>query len=121
MLDSNMSGPFTDLWALGCIIFQCLTGDVPFKATYDYQVFQMITERRLVFPKYLPVDAVDLIDKLMQLNPALRLGAGEPGSETDYEHLKAHPFFKGINFTKLTKMPPPIPAERFEAAMQAIK
>jgi len=36
MLDSNLSGPFTDLWALGCIIYQLLTGDVPFKANYDF-------------------------------------------------------------------------------------
>lgn len=65
MLDSNTSGPFTDLWALGCIVYQLLTGDVPFKANYDFQVFQMISERKLIFPKYLSLDAVDLIDKLM--------------------------------------------------------
>lgn len=61
----------------------------------------MISERKLVFPKYLPIEAIDLIDKLMQLTPFERLGAGEPGSENDYEHLKAHPFFKGLNFKKL--------------------
>lgn len=42
MLDSNLSGPFTDLWALGCIVYQMLTGEVPFRANYDYIVFQMI-------------------------------------------------------------------------------
>ena len=115
MLEMNMSGPFTDLWALGCIIFQCLTGDVPFRANYDFQVFQMIQERKLVFPKYLPLEAIDLIDKLMQLNPHLRLGAGEPGSDHDYECLKSHPFLKSISFKKLQTTPPPVPAERFQA------
>lgn len=93
-----------------------LTGDVPFKANYDFQVFQMITERRLVFPKYLPMDAVDLIDKLMQLDPYQRLGAGTEGSDNDFVHLKSHPFFKSINFKKLHNTSPPIPAERFKAA-----
>jgi serine/threonine protein kinase len=28
-----------DIWALGCIIFQMITGDVPFKAQHDFQTF----------------------------------------------------------------------------------
>lgn len=47
----------------------------------------MISDRKIKFPQYLPVEAVDIIDKLMQLVPEERLGAGEPGSENDYEHL----------------------------------
>ena len=76
----------------------------------------MITERKIAFPKYLPPDAVDLIDKLMQLNPYQRLGAGIPGSQNDYACLKQHPFFKTINFEKLQKTSPPIPLERFKSA-----
>ena len=36
MLECNLSGPLTDLWDLGCIIFQCLTGEVPFKGNFDF-------------------------------------------------------------------------------------
>ena len=28
-----------DIWALGCIIFQMITGDVPFKAQHEFQTF----------------------------------------------------------------------------------
>jgi hypothetical protein len=39
----------------------------------------MIAERKLIFPKYIPVEAIDLIDRLMQRDPFARLGAGQPG------------------------------------------
>ena len=42
-----------------------------------------------------------LVDKLLQLNPEDRLGAGRQGSKNDYSALKAHPFFKEIDFGRL--------------------
>ena len=50
---------------------------------------------------------------MLHLDPSERLGAGPPGSQNDYEALKAHPFFKGINFKTLSQTAPPIPAERY--------
>lgn len=55
-----------------------------------------------MFPNYLSLESVDIIDKLLQLDPKKRLGAGEPGSDNDYEKLKSHPFFKGIYFKRLS-------------------
>jgi serine/threonine protein kinase len=31
MLSSSSSGPFTDLWALGVIVYQIVCGEVPWK------------------------------------------------------------------------------------------
>jgi len=31
MLNDSVSGPFTDLWALGVIVFQLVSGDLPWK------------------------------------------------------------------------------------------
>ena len=45
MLQSNLSSPSGDIWAFGCILFQMITGDVPFKAPQDYQTFQLILDR----------------------------------------------------------------------------
>jgi len=33
MLNDSVSGPFTDLWALGVIVFQLVSGDLPWKGT----------------------------------------------------------------------------------------
>jgi len=62
----------------------------------------------------MPRDAKDLVDLLLQKEPSRRLGAGPPGSRNDFEWLRAHPFFDGLNFFKLNEEPVPIdpPVER---------
>jgi 3-phosphoinositide dependent protein kinase-1 len=65
MLQSNLSAPSGDIWALGCIIYQMITGEVPFKAPHDYETFQLILERKMTFPPYMNPDAKDLIDRLL--------------------------------------------------------
>jgi serine/threonine protein kinase len=39
MLEYNNSGKYTDLWALGCIIYQMLVGKSPFQAKTKDKVF----------------------------------------------------------------------------------
>ncbi len=65
MLKDNVALPASDLWALGCIIFKMLTGDVPFNGASDYKTFQMILERDLKFPDSMSDAAKDLIDRLL--------------------------------------------------------
>jgi serine/threonine protein kinase len=36
MLKDNQAFPSSDLWALGCMIFKMLTGEVPFQGNSDY-------------------------------------------------------------------------------------
>mmetsp|Transcript_7016 Transcript_7016/g.10309 ORF Transcript_7016/g.10309 Transcript_7016/m.10309 type:complete len:500 (-) Transcript_7016:37-1536(-) len=98
-----------DLWALGCIIYQYLTGNHPFKADSEYLIFQKILDRQFSYPDDFPVVARDLVDKLLQINPSDRLGYGPDG----YKKLKAHPFFDGIDFSNLHEQTPPtiIPPE----------
>lgn len=63
-----------DLWALGCIIYQMLTGLPPFKGASEYLTFQLITSRSVVFDEDFPAAAEDLVDKLLQLEPTQRIG-----------------------------------------------
>jgi serine/threonine protein kinase len=39
MLDSSISGPFTDLWALGVIVYQIINGEVPWKGNQEFGIF----------------------------------------------------------------------------------
>ncbi len=39
MLKDNIAMAASDIWALGCIIYKMLVGDVPFSGTTDYYTF----------------------------------------------------------------------------------
>ncbi|XP_035836877.1 3-phosphoinositide-dependent protein kinase 1 isoform X2 [Helianthus annuus] len=54
-----------DLWALGCTLFQMLSGTSPFKDASEWLIFQRIVARDVKFPDYFSSDARDLIDKLL--------------------------------------------------------
>eukprot|EP00347_Sterkiella_histriomuscorum_P007491 403348718 len=109
MLKDNTSSKAGDIWALGCIIYQMITGEAPFKAHHDYQTFQLILNRTIEFPECVQEEAKDLIDKLLQLDPQQRIGTGDPSSDKSYQAIKDHPFFQGINWENLSKNPVHLP------------
>lgn len=100
-----------DLWALGCILYQLLTGISPFRADTEYLCFMKINNHAsgaevLSCPSSMPQSAVDLIQKLLQATPSDRLGAGEDADTSGsgeeeaetimgngYRALKSHVFF----------------------------
>ncbi|KAL6614094.1 hypothetical protein ACP70R_036364 [Stipagrostis hirtigluma subsp. patula] len=92
-----------DLWALGCTLYQMLSGSSPFKDASEWLIFQRIIARDLKFPEYFSDEARDLIDKLLDVDPSKRPGAGPDG----YASLKKHPFFRGIDWKNLRKTRPP--------------
>ncbi|XP_065029934.1 3-phosphoinositide-dependent protein kinase 1-like isoform X3 [Musa acuminata AAA Group] len=54
-----------DLWALGCTLYQMLSGSSPFKDASEWLIFQRIITRDLKFPEFFSHEARDLIDKLL--------------------------------------------------------
>lgn len=87
-----------DMWALGCMIFQMLTGDSPFRTASEYLTFNVILahcdgSEPLVFPDIINSDASDIIKLLLSPDPATRLGSGPEGTGGDFTALRNHPFF----------------------------
>lgn len=56
--------------------------------------------KELEFPAYLSDEAKDLIDKIIMIDPMMRLGL--PESKNDITVMKEHPFFKDIDFEKIS-------------------
>jgi serine/threonine protein kinase len=89
-----------DLWAVGCIIFQMLSGSSPFRAPSEYLTFNMIMSHcdgsePLKYPPTIGSHAEDLIRSLLSGDPVKRLGAGfsDDSDGNSFEKLCAHPFF----------------------------
>ncbi|OVA19440.1 Protein kinase domain [Macleaya cordata] len=103
VLNSSPATFGNDLWALGCTLYQMLSGTSPFKDASEWLIFQRIIARDLKFPEYFSQEARDLIDKLLDTDPSQRPGAGPDG----YASLKMHPFFKGVDWKNLRVQSPP--------------
>ena len=107
-----------DIWALGIMIYQMYYGKTPFKEKTNYLIFRKIEQLKIEFnPNVnIPEEAKDIITKILVKEPNKRLGAGEPGSEYDINHLKNHPYFKGIDWNNLHNITPPN-SEKFDSLM----
>jgi len=82
----------SDLWALGCIIFQMITGNHLFTGNHEYDIFQKVMQLRYTFPDEFPLVARDIVSKLVVTEPSCRLGAN------DYSELKSNEFFTTIDW-----------------------
>nr|GMD57260.1 3-phosphoinositide-dependent protein kinase 2-like isoform X1 [Ipomoea batatas]GMD58883.1 3-phosphoinositide-dependent protein kinase 2-like isoform X1 [Ipomoea batatas] len=80
-----------------------LSGTSPFKDASEWLIFQRIIARDIRFPNYFSDEARDLIDRLLDIDPSRRPGAGPDG----YASLKNHPFFRGVDWENLRSQTPP--------------
>ncbi|GLE01694.1 hypothetical protein PINS_up010528 [Pythium insidiosum] len=126
VLNDKAAGRPCDLWALGCVVYQMLSGRLPFVAENDYLTFQLIINHcseKLEFPESIPESARNLIRRLLVQEPEARLGAEQ--NERGYIELRNHPFFVGIDWDHLHERTPPyhppaleLPEPKLDGAME---
>jgi protein-serine/threonine kinase len=94
-----------DWWSLGCVMYEMLTGKLPFPIKKGLKLSRRIYQQEVDYPKKIDNNAKDLMQKLLILDPNERLGSGPEGGEK----IKNHPFFKGINWKNVQdrKIKPP--------------
>jgi serine/threonine protein kinase len=103
----------SDLWAVGIMIYQMLTGISPFREPTEYLTFESIMghcrrTKPLQYPPAITAAAQDLIENLLKSNEWERIGSGEEDdSENGYPKLKNHAFFDGIMWDDLINRLPP--------------
>uniref|UniRef100_A0A670I611 non-specific serine/threonine protein kinase n=1 Tax=Podarcis muralis TaxID=64176 RepID=A0A670I611_PODMU len=79
-----------DWWSFGVLMFEMLTGSLPFQGKDRKETMALILKAKLGMPQFLSTEAQSLLRALFKRNPSNRLGAGLDG----VEEIKRHPFFK---------------------------
>lgn len=90
-----------DFWSLGCMIYQLLSGEFPFRGKSDKLTFDAINACSPSYPKCIKQAAKDLCSNLMTIDMNKRLGVN------NISDLMNHTFFKGINFDSIRQINPP--------------
>uniref|UniRef100_A0A452R0K0 Ribosomal protein S6 kinase n=1 Tax=Ursus americanus TaxID=9643 RepID=A0A452R0K0_URSAM len=86
-----------DWWSFGVLMFEMLTGSLPFQGKDRKETMALILKAKLGMPQFLSTEAQSLLRALFKRNPCNRLGAGIDG----VEEIKRHPFFVTIDWNKL--------------------
>ena len=104
----DIIGPGVDIWAFGVMIYLFFTGKTPFKGKTELETLNNIKNVKYDFESNdkfnMPEEAKDLISKIFIKDPSKRIGY----NSYDYNDIKNHPFFKGINFDNIENEQPPI-------------
>lgn len=90
-------GTAADWWSYGVLMFEMLTGALPFQGANRKETMTQILKAKLGMPQFLSPEAQGLLRCLFKRNPANRLGTGPNG----IEEMKKQPFFSTIDFEKL--------------------
>ena len=73
-----------DIWCIGVLLFELITGTVPFQGKDIESLKSNILHLRISWPKEINKDAKDLISKILKLDPNERI---------TLEEMLEHPFF----------------------------
>ena len=104
ILTGRTSTYASDLWAIGCILYQMITGMPPFQSQSEYLIFQKIQKLEYSFYEGFNEAARDLIKRLLVIEPTDRIGASD---SEPYASIRSHEFFRGLDLDNLYQATPP--------------
>jgi p70 ribosomal S6 kinase len=90
-------GKTADWWSVGVLMYEMLTGQLPFRGKNKPAIQKAICSHKLKMPTFLPGDVMGLIKTLLDRQQDKRLGSGPSGTE----NVKRHAFFKTVDWDKI--------------------
>ncbi|OQR79292.1 3-phosphoinositide-dependent protein kinase 1-like [Tropilaelaps mercedesae] len=98
VLTAGPVSPAMDMWALGCVIYQMVSGLPPFRGMADYHIFQSIIRHDYSYPEDFDEDARRVVESLLKL---------EPKKRATIEELERDLYYAGMDIDKLHLQTPP--------------
>lgn len=89
-----------DRWALGCLMFELLSGRAPFLNKNRKKLYDAILNQKPLFHKKISAPAKDLIRQLLSKDPSKR---------PSFEQIKAHAWFRDFDWKALIARTLPAP------------
>ncbi|RKO89825.1 kinase-like domain-containing protein, partial [Blyttiomyces helicus] len=91
--------PYTkavDWWSFGVLVFELVSGKTPFGDESSERIYDNIQAGRIKWHALIKGPCKDVVRRLLDLDMDRRLGSQGDGAE-----IRAHPWFKGLNWKKL--------------------
>ena len=98
MLSKEGTTKSSDIYGIGAILFEMVTGAPPFYSQDVDLMYKNISENNLIFPEIFSKELKDLLRKMLDKDPKKRIGIGN-----DKQDLKNHPFFADIDWDLIFK------------------
>ncbi|CAB3401096.1 unnamed protein product [Caenorhabditis bovis] len=98
MLSDGEVGPHSDIWAFGCILYQCLSGLAPFRAVNQYHMMRKIQEVDYSFPDGFPQIGRGVINKIL---------VGDIDERATIDEVMDDVFFDGVDWDNINEVTPP--------------
>lgn len=106
MLNYNtVSSSSNDIWAFGCLMYLFFHGKTPFAGSCERETLANIKSGKFGINDSLPDDVKDLLQGVLEIDQIKRM---------TLEQIKAHEFFRDVNFDTITTAKVPVMIEDME-------
>ncbi|CAD8085494.1 unnamed protein product [Paramecium primaurelia] len=97
ILSQKGAGKPSDIYGIGCVMYEMMTGESPYYNDDIQQMYKNIQSGTLKWPKKMSVEAKNLLTRMLERDPNKRIGTKSK------DEIKQDPFFKGIDWDKVYK------------------